>query len=322
MDSIEYNYAMEDSKQIFTTATDTKATVTAEIFTPSDNRTAQSGQESVFSPLASSFQTRGGNELLNILAQQEPRAADTAPSAAEIDEVFMNYRINGNDMLFDENANYFTGTSRPESMGSAQTNTWMDNSTMGASRNGEIIDTFDFLMKSLSSANNYVSMLTREQLAVLRSIRPALLYEFLQEVAKVRSDKRMRRALPNECAFCKNNGENEECYSSHALKDWRGRVLCPVLRAFRCPRCGATGDRAHTIKYCPENMDTASDRSMGSLSSRRRIPPSLLLGSPAVGHMAELARNASSNLTASSPSPSVASASFSHSALWSSFGIN
>ncbi|CAG9786633.1 unnamed protein product [Diatraea saccharalis] len=112
----------------------------------------------------------------------------------------------------------------------------------------------------LSSANNYVSMLTREQLSVLRSIRPSLLYEFLQEVAKVRSDKRMRRALPNECAFCKNNGENEECYSSHALKDWRGRVLCPVLRAFRCPRCGATGDRAHTIKYCPENADTGKSR--------------------------------------------------------------
>lgn len=40
-------------------------------------------------------------------------------------------------------------------------------------------------------------MLTREQLSVLRSIRPSLLYEFLQEVVKVRSDKRMRRALPN-----------------------------------------------------------------------------------------------------------------------------
>lgn len=40
-------------------------------------------------------------------------------------------------------------------------------------------------------------MLSREQLSVLRSIRPGLLYEFLQEVAKLRSEKRMRRAMPN-----------------------------------------------------------------------------------------------------------------------------
>lgn len=40
-------------------------------------------------------------------------------------------------------------------------------------------------------------MLTREQMSVLRSIRPSVLYEFLLEVAKVRTDKRMRRALPN-----------------------------------------------------------------------------------------------------------------------------
>ncbi|XP_069354261.1 nanos homolog 2-like [Maniola hyperantus] len=53
------------------------------------------------------------------------------------------------------------------------------------------------------------------------------------------------------CRFCKNNGEDEKKYSSHTLKDGSGRVLCPVLRAFRCVRCGATGDRAHTIKYCP-----------------------------------------------------------------------
>ncbi|XP_059053732.1 uncharacterized protein LOC131848008 [Achroia grisella] len=314
---------MEDSKPIFTTATDTKATATNESYTPADNRNMSNGHDSVFSPLASSFQSRGGNELMNILSQQEPRAADIAPSSADM-EMMMNYRMN-NDLLFDEtdqNTGFYMGTSRAESVGSMHANTWMENSSIAASRNGEMTDTFDFLVKSLSSANNFVSMLSREQLMVLRSIRPGVLYEFLQEVAKVRGDKRIRRALPNECAFCKNNGENEECYSSHALKDWRGRVLCPVLRAFRCPRCGATGDRAHTIKYCPENMDTVSERSMGSLSSRRRVPPSLLLGSQGVGQMTTQPLSGPTTPAPPAPSPSTTAAQLPHSSLWSSFGIN
>ncbi|CAH0398421.1 unnamed protein product [Chilo suppressalis] len=316
MDSITYNsYTMEDTKPIFTTASDTKSTATTESFAPADNRGLPTGSESMFSPLAPSFQTRGGNELLNLLAQQEPRQADTAPTTADMDDVLMNFRMNGSDLLFDDidhtPQNYFMGNARPESVAPSNpsSNVWNDNNSMASGRNGEMLDTFDFLIKSLSSANNYVSMLTREQLSVLRSIRPSLLYEFLQEVAKVRSDKRMRRALPNECAFCKNNGENEECYSSHALKDWRGRVLCPVLRAFRCPRCGATGDRAHTIKYCPENVDAGSERS-SSLAARRRAagPASLVLGARPGAPAA--------------PSPSPASTPLAHSALWSTFGIN
>ncbi|XP_053609281.1 uncharacterized protein LOC128674609 [Plodia interpunctella] len=306
-----FNYTMEDTKPIFTTASDTKATSTTESFTPIDNR-VPNGQESVFSPLANSFQSRGGNELLNLLSQQEPRAADIAPTAADVEDALMNFRLNGSDMLFDDidqNSQYFMG-SRAESVASAQNIPWTEGSSVAGNRNGEMIDTFDFLIKSLSSANNYVSMLTREQLSLLRCIRPSLLYEFLQEVAKVRSDKRMRRALPNECAFCKNNGENEECYSAHVLKDWRGRVRCPVLRAFRCPRCGATGDHAHTIKYCPENVDGGSERS--SVSSRRRVPPSLLLPPPGLPRAMPAA-------PAPSPTPT---APLSQAAIWSSFGMN
>lgn len=49
-----------------------------ESFAPSDNRNMSNASESVFSPSAPAFQGRGGNEqLLNLLAQQEPRAADT-----------------------------------------------------------------------------------------------------------------------------------------------------------------------------------------------------------------------------------------------------
>ncbi|XP_045498009.1 uncharacterized protein LOC123696051 isoform X1 [Colias croceus] len=310
---------IDENKPMFTTS-DTKATTT-ENFGPADTANMMKIEDSPFSALAPPFQSRVGNDLINLIGQPEPNVGDTAPQTSEIDDLLLNHRnsttTGRTDSLYDDleqgQHNFFMGNggNRPDSGSSANSNIFSEGSgTPG--RNGEIVDVFDFLIKSLSSANYYVSMLTREQLAVLRSVRPGLLYEFLLEIAKVRSDKFLRRALPNECAFCKNNGENEEYYSSHVLKDWRGRVLCPVLRAFRCPRCGATGDRAHTIKYCPESSDGGIERS-GLLSRRRMQSASpLTLG------------GGNRNMGAPSTpvtSPSPASANLNNN-WWTNFGMN
>jgi hypothetical protein len=53
------------------------------------------------------------------------------------------------------------------------------------------------------------------------------------------------------CSFCKSNNESEEVYTSHNLKDYTDKITCPILLNYSCPICGATGEKSHTMKYCP-----------------------------------------------------------------------
>lgn len=79
-----------------------------------------------------------------------------------------------------------------------------------------------------------------------------------------------KNAIKQEvCVFCRNNGEEESFYASHSLKDLEGRVTCPVLRAYTCPICGANGDEAHTIKYCPQNQSKSVTT---SATNPKRLP--------------------------------------------------
>ncbi|KAM5236892.1 nanos homolog 2 [Ctenodactylus gundi] len=77
---------------------------------------------------------------------------------------------------------------------------------------------------------------------------------------------------PTLCNFCKHNGESRHVYTSHQLKTPEGLVLCPILRHYVCPLCGATGDQAHTLKYCPLNGNQQSVyRRSGRNSAGRKV---------------------------------------------------
>lgn len=65
-----------------------------------------------------------------------------------------------------------------------------------------------------------------------------------------KSQQNCKPAISLRCTFCEKNGESREIYMSHNLKDSMGKVVCPILSSYVCPKCGESGDYAHTDKYC------------------------------------------------------------------------
>ena len=75
--------------------------------------------------------------------------------------------------------------------------------------------------------------------------------QFIDDIIKQAKMRRKSGGKKEVCVFCRNNGEKEQFYTSHTLKDATNRVSCPILRLYQCPICHASADNAHTIKYCP-----------------------------------------------------------------------
>ncbi|VVD05487.1 unnamed protein product [Leptidea sinapis] len=123
------------------------------------------------------------------------------------------------------------------------------------------------------------SLQSEQQQLLLNSFPPgSVLHELLRIITQAQASNYKPRRKQEECRFCKNNGERASYYRSHSLRV-AGLVECPVLRALTCQKCGASGDHAHTIKYCPL---TSADERRNSValmqsvrlgSSARRLYP-------------------------------------------------
>ena len=65
--------------------------------------------------------------------------------------------------------------------------------------------------------------------------------------------KRLSGLLSKEREKCK------YCHQPfHHVRDRYGRITCPKLRSIVCYHCNATGDYAHTMRFCPKKNNKLS----------------------------------------------------------------
>ncbi|XP_055476707.1 nanos homolog 3 [Psammomys obesus] len=111
--------------------------------------------------------------------------------------------------------------------------------------------TFNLWTDYLGLANLVGALHEEEKPCVRLDPKPESKPEPKPSPASQQARKESSTAPERLCSFCKHNGESRAIYQSHVLKDEAGRVLCPILRDYVCPQCGATQEHAHTRRFCP-----------------------------------------------------------------------
>jgi protein nanos 1 len=166
-----------------------------------------------------------------------------------------NCGLNNSNSMQNNNSSYRLGNINNNSSfltnGSQQMRSFSNNNNNNNTSSSSSIMSNEFTMpNSFSSMQGGLSPneINSSNNKPLRSER--LPVQFVDDIIKQAKLRRKNGGKKEVCVFCRNNGEKEQIYTSHTLKDAANRVSCPILRLYQCPICHATADNAHTIKYC------------------------------------------------------------------------